>query len=315
MRGTTHFRPVTQHDRKAREGLRAMLAPRRGAFVGVADRDAYDALMRQTPMADGVTYSADNVGGVTGWWCVPADARAGAATLYSHGGWFVLGTADAYRNFVGHIAARSKTATFIPDYRLAPEHPLPAAIDDVCNVYDALVERGCRNIAVAGDSAGGALTIELLAGLVRDDAEVRPVGAVLLSPVTDLTLSGQSWDSRREADVLFTKEEVRTLAALYLGGRDSADSLASPLFLDFTDFPPVRIHTGDDEMLLDDSRHFAQAASNAGVDVQLEIWEGMLHVFPASVLLFDAARVALDEIGAFIERFISYRRFPERSRR
>lgn len=306
MRGTTRlrlaFRPLTQHDRNAREGLRAMLAPRRGEVVGAADRDAYDTLMRQTPMAEGVAYTADTVGGVPGWWCEPADAHASAAVLYTHGGWFVLGTANAYRNFVGHIAARSKTATFIPDYRLAPEHPLPAAIDDVCNVYDALVERGYRNIALAGDSAGGALTIELLAGLLRDGAEVRPVGAVLLSPVTDLTLSGQSWDSRREADVLFTKEEARTLAALYLDGRDPADPLASPLYLDFTGFPPVRIHTGDDEMLLDDSRRFAQRASDAGVDVQLDIWEGMLHGFPASVALFDAAHVALDEIGAFLGR-------------
>jgi epsilon-lactone hydrolase len=280
-----------------------MLAPHKGEYYAVASaRAGFDTLLRRTPMVDGVTYSADTVGGIPGWWCMPADAPRGVAVLYLHGGWFIMGTADAYRNFVGHIAARSKMATFIPDYRLAPEQPLPAAINDARTVYDALIENGYRKIAVAGDSAGGALAIELIADLVRDDAEVRPLGAVLLSPVTDLTLSGESWESRREADVIFTKEQVRTLVALYLNGRDPTESLASPLYLDFTGFPPVRIHTGDDEMLLDDSRRFAQRATDTGVDVQLDVWEGMLHGFPLSVAMFDAARVAVDEIGAFLEQ-------------
>jgi epsilon-lactone hydrolase len=154
------------------------IAPRKDEVAGVAGvaaaRDVFDSLMRQTPPADGVTYSADTFGEIPGWWCLPMGARRDAVVLYPHGGWFVSGTANAYRNFVGHVAAQSKMATFIPDYRLAPEHPLQAAINDVRAVYDALIESGYRIVAVAGDSAGGALAIELVADLVRDNAEVRP---------------------------------------------------------------------------------------------------------------------------------------------
>jgi monoterpene epsilon-lactone hydrolase len=156
-------------------------------------RGAYDAILQQISPAANVSYKAEAIGGVSGWWCVPSDAQAGAAILYLHGGWFVLGSASAYRNFVGHIAARTHTATFIPDYRLAPEHTLPAAVDDVRVVYDGLAEAGWRRIGVAGDSAGGALAIELLASLARLPGAVQPTAGVLLSPVTEFTLSGETW--------------------------------------------------------------------------------------------------------------------------
>jgi epsilon-lactone hydrolase len=208
--------------------------------------------------------------------------------------------AGAYRNFIGHIAARTRAAAFIPDYRLAPEHPLPAAVDDARFVYDGLVEAGWRRIGVAGDSAGGALAIELLAFLVQRRAAAVPAAGILLSPVTDLTLSGETWVSRDQADLIFTKEQAQEVTALYLAGADAASALASPLNLDLHGLSPLRLHTGDDEILLDDSRRFAQRAQTAGVHVRLDAWEGMLHVFPAAIGAFEASRTALDEISAFL---------------
>lgn len=267
---------------------------------GPQARSAYDALMQQVRPAAGVSYRSEAIEGVSGLWCIPSGAIAGSAILYLHGGWFVLGSASGYRNFVGHIAAQTRTATFIPDYRLAPEHPLPAGIDDARAAYIGLVEAGWRRIGIAGDSAGGALAIELLASLARRHGPISPAAGILLSPVTDLTLSGGTWVSRDDADVLFTKRQVAEVVSLYLAGADAASGAASPINLDLHGLPPLRLHVGDDEMLLDDSRRFAQRAAAAGVDVRLDVWEGMLHVFPSALDTFEASRMALDEVATFL---------------
>jgi acetyl esterase/lipase len=278
-----------------------MLAPHKGEVAGPSARQAYDAIIEHTQPAPGIAYEADVLGGVNGWWCKPPNAAAGRVLLHLHGGWFVFGSAQAYRNFVGNIALRSGIATFIADYRLAPEHPLPAAIDDAHAAYNGLVERGFRDIAVTGDSAGGALAVELAAMLEKNLDVIKPSALVLISPVADLTLSGESWITRNEADVYFTKAQVQALVQMYLGDRSATDPLASPLSLDLGGLPPIRIHVGDDEVLLDDARRFAERAVAAGVDTKLEIWQGMLHVFPNAVGTFEAADVALDEIGAFLK--------------
>jgi acetyl esterase/lipase len=262
--------------------------------------------MQQVSPAAGVSYQQDTIHGVSGWWCLPENADDGNVMLYLHGGWFVLGSARAYCNFVGQIAARTRAAIFIPDYRLAPEYPLPAAIEDARVVFDGLATNGRRRIAIVGDSAGGALAIELMAFLARRPGALRPIAAVLMSPVTDLTLSSNTWASRDQADLLFTKEQVQQVIALYLDGTDASNGLASPIYLDLRSLPPLRLHVGDDEMLLDDSRRFAQRAEAAGVDVRLDVWEGMLHVFPTALNMFEASRTALDEAATFlIERLSS----------
>jgi epsilon-lactone hydrolase len=256
--------------------------------------------MEHTQPSPGIAYEADVLGGVSGWWCKPPNASAGRVILHLHGGWFVFGSAQAYRNFVGNIALRSGIATFIADYRLAPEQPLPAAIDDARAAYNGLIERGFRDIAITGDSAGGALAIELSAMLAKNPDLVKPSALVLLSPVTDLTISGDSWITRNEADVYFTKAQVEGLVQMYLGEHSATDPLASPLNLDLGGLSAIRIHVGDDEVLLDDARRFAERAVAAGVDTKLEIWEGMLHVFPSAVGTFEAADIAFEEIGAFL---------------
>jgi monoterpene epsilon-lactone hydrolase len=254
--------------------------------------------MLQTPAALGIDYTTDTIGGIPGIWCRPP-TPANRTILYLHGGWFVSGSPEAYRNFVGQIAARSNAAAFIPTYRLAPEHPFPAGVEDAHAAYRGLIERGLRDVVIVGDSAGGALALELLARTARDPQEPRPTAAVLLSPVTDLSFSGVTWESRDAADLLFTKDQAQELVRMYIGDADSALPF-SALTQDFTGFPPLLVQAGDDEVLLDDSLRLAQRAADAGVDVRLDVWEGMLHVFPSSFATFEAANTALDESSAFI---------------
>jgi acetyl esterase/lipase len=219
-----------------------------------------------------------------------------------HGGWFNFGTASAYRNLVGHIASSAGARAFIPDYRLAPEHPFPAAVTDVEACYRGLVDKGINRIAVVGDSAGGNLALVLLsiAGAHAHKGDVAPVGAVAISPVTDLALTGESYETRAEADPYFTRSQVAGLVAAYLGHADPKNPLASPLYGDLSGLPPIRVHVGDDELLLDDSRRYVERAVAAGVDAELDVWMGMPHGFVTGTREFDAARRALDAVGAFL---------------
>ena len=286
--------PLSQEDSVGARALRASVAAFKGKLAGTAARAPFDDLMERVAAPADVTFEADTVGGISGFWAKPARPRKGAVILHVHGGWFNLGSAHAYRNFVGHIASSAGTATFIPDYRLAPEHPFPAAVTDVKACYRGLVDKGIDKIAVVGDSAGGNLAL----GLVSTD--IAPVGAVAISPVTDLALTGESYATRAAADPYFTKSQVAGLVASYLGPTDPRNPLASPLYGDLRGLPPIRVHVGDDEVLLDDSRRYVERAVAAGVDVRLDIWMGMPHGFVTAVREFDAARQSLKAIGAFL---------------
>jgi epsilon-lactone hydrolase len=224
------------------------------------------------------------------------------AIIHLHGGWFNFGSAKAYRHLVGHIAARAGASVFIPDYRLAPEHPFPAATDDVLACYEGLAERNVRRIALTGDSAGGNLALGLASSITGQGTSVDAtlVGVAVLSPVTDLTLSGATYETRAEADPLFTRPQVAALVHSYLGSADAKHPLASPLHSRLAGMPPVRIHVGDDEVLLDDSLRYAERAVTAGVDARVDVWMGMPHGFPASVGKLKAAAQALDAVGAFL---------------
>jgi epsilon-lactone hydrolase len=303
---TTH--PLTSEDAAGMSALRAVVEPNKGRMQGASARGAFDAIMNRVSAPEGVTYRPDTVGGVQGWWCTPDDTAPGQALLHFHGGWFNWGSAEAFRHLVGHLAARAKAKAFIPDYRLAPEHPFPAGLGDAQAAYDGIVERGIRQIAILGDSAGGNLALSLLSILAArlPTFTARPVGAVVLSPVTDLTLSGASWESRAQADPYFTRPQVVELVQSYLGNHDPADPSASPLYGKLAGLPPVRVHVGDDEVLLDDSKRYVERARTAGVDARLDVWEGMPHGFLSGVGRLSAANQALDGIGAFlVERLAS----------
>jgi len=284
--------------------LRPMLASTKGSVTGPSARAPFDELMEQTPPADGVAYERAEVGGVRGWWCRLNSAPTDAAILYFHGGAYVVGSARAYQHFVGQVAARATVSAFVPEYGLAPEHPFPAAVNDARACFEGLFEQGFRKIALVGDSAGGGLTLSLLSLLVaqaREGSCLRPAAAAVMSPWADLALSSESMETRAEADPLMTRDSLATTARLYLGTHDPHDPLASPVYADLAGLPPVRIHVGEDEVLLDDSIRYGESLEAAGGTVEVHAWAGMVHVFPSNLIL-RAAQQALDDVGAFLRR-------------
>jgi monoterpene epsilon-lactone hydrolase len=294
--------PLSQEDSVAAAALRSVVAPMKGKFEGTAGRGLFNDIMERVAVPEGVTFEAATVGGIAGWWVKPARAQKGAAIIHVHGGWFTWGTAKAFRNFAGHIAWSAGADAFIPDYRLAPEHPFPAAVAELEACYRGLVEKGITQIALTGDSAGGNLALVLLAiASARGSRDaVVPVGAVVFSPITDLALTGESFETRAEADLYFTKFQAAGLVRSYLGVTDPKNPLASPLYADLSGLPPIRIHVGDDEVLLDDSRRYVEHAVAAGVDAKLDQWMGMPHGFVTNVGGFNAAAQALKVSGAFL---------------
>jgi len=294
--------PLSEQDSVGAAALRSAVAPMKGKVEGTAGRGLYNDIMERVAVPEGVTFEAATVGGTSGWWAKPAHAHKGTAIIHAHGGWFIMGTAQAYRNFVGHIALSAGADAFIPDYRLAPEHPFPAAVRDLEACYRGLVDQGITKVALTGDSAGGDLALVLLsiASAQSSKNAVAPVGAVVFSPITDLALTGESYETRAEADLYFTKSQAAGLVRSYLGPADPKNALASPLCAELTGLPPIRVHVGDDEVLLDDSRRYVERAVAAGVDARLDIWMGMPHGFVTNVGGFIAAAQALKASGAFL---------------
>jgi acetyl esterase/lipase len=298
----SHLHPFMEEDREPMAALRLAAAPGKG-HLGSEMREPFEKLMEMTPDAPGVVYEEAAVGNVPGWWCRPADALGNAAILYFHGGAYVLGSARADRHLAGQLAARAKASVFLANYRLAPEHPYPAALEDAIAAYRGLAEEGFTAITLSGDSAGGGLalvTLSLMVAEGRKGAVPCPRGAAVMSPWTDLALTGESLETRAEADPFLTKESLAKAAKSYLGNHDSRDPLVSPLFGNLAGLPPVRIHVGEDEILLDDARRYAERLAASGGEVQLHFWEGMTHVFPSSVGTLAASAMALGDLGAFL---------------
>jgi acetyl esterase/lipase len=252
--------------------MRAASEGRKGQIFGPEARAAFNAgLAAGTPAAPGVRYREAIVGGMSGWWCEPADPRADARLLFLHGGCYVLGSAGAARHFAGQFAARIRASAFVPDYRLAPEHPFPAAIQDALAVYDALTW-AAEKVVVAGESAGGGLTLALLTLLANQRHPRPPRGAAVLSPWTDLALTGASLTGRAAADPVFTRSVLAHFAGLYLQGADPREPRASPLYGNLPEaLPPIRIDVGEDEVLLDDSVRYGERLQAAKMQVAAHV--------------------------------------------
>ena len=292
--------PLDVDDAAAISAMRAAIAAKPVQMT----RAVYDWLFEQTPAAADVTYEPDTVGGVRGVWARPANARPGTSLLYVHGGAYVLGSANAYRHLAGQVATRAGAAAFIPDYRLAPEHPFPAAVDDARAALMGLVGSGLDGLGVVGDSAGGGLALAVLAEAGRTwkhAVRTTPrLAGVLFSPWTDLAFTGESLAARASEDPAITQPVLAAGAAKYLAGQSATDPLASPLYGDGDGLPPVQVHVGTAEILLDDSRRLATLGP-----IEVHVWEGMVHVFPRNVATLKAARSALDLAGAYLRERLS----------
>jgi acetyl esterase/lipase len=246
--------------------------------------------------------------GVPCEWLLAKGADPGRRLLYLHGGGWTAGSLDSHRPLSARIAAATGCAVLAVDYRLAPEHPFPAGLDDCVAAYDWLRAHGpagaapARSVFVAGDSAGGNLTLALLLALKQRGLPL-PNAAIPISPATDFLATGDSYRTRAAVDPVLTDgpDAIRVLSAIYLQGRAKPEEpLVSPLYGDFRGLPPLLLHVGDAEVLLDDSTRVAEKARAAGVDVTLEVWPEMPHVWHAFAPFLPEASQAIERIGAFV---------------
>lgn len=257
--------------------------------------------------AIGVHIEPSKLAGVEVDWHRPKNAREDKLLFYLHGGAYLIGSRRTHRQLVSHMAREAGVIAVVPEYRLAPENPFPAAIDDAVAVYRALLESGYKpeNIVISGDSAGGGLSMATLLQL-RHAGDPMPAAAVLLSPFLDVTASGESATTRADKDPWFHVTDMEVVARYYCPDESKwRDPLVSPVFANVSGLPPMLIQVGDDEILLSDSTRLAEKLKAAGIDVDIEIWPDMWHVFPMFVGKMPEARKAVKKIGRYIDEAVS----------
>ena len=266
-----------------------------------ASRVETDALAAQFKTKLDLNCTPVDAGGVAAEWVIPPRAGPDLVILYLHGGSYNSGSIQSHRPLAANIANSALARALIIDYRLAPENPFPAAVEDALIAYRWLLSNGHPpgQVIVVGDSAGGGLALASLVSL-RDQGEPLPLACVCLSPWTDLTCEGESWSSNLKKDILLIPNQLKQSALLYLAGADPFNPLASPLYADLNDLPPLLIQVGSEELILSDATGLAEHAQSAGVAVTLEIWDGMQHEWHFTASLVPEARHAIASIGVFI---------------
>lgn len=285
---------------------------RQGALDTSADvptmRAAFRELMAQVPVAPDIQQSPVELGGVAGVEVTIRGTDSENVILYFHAGVYVIGDAAATVPLVGDLVRRTGTEAVTVDYRLAPEHPYPAAVDDARAAYDGLLARGFApsQIALAGESAGAGLVVALLLAL-REAGEPLPSCGYLMSPYVDLTLSGESLAGKKEADPLLSPDGLRARVPDYVGGADAADPHISPIFGDLSELPPLLIQVGSHEVLLSDALRLAARAAISDVPVTLDVTPGVPHVFQAYAGLLEEAGAALDRASDFLTAHLESR--------
>ncbi len=291
-----------------KENLDAIL--RQGAFPASADvneqRRQLKALLSAQPLPGNVTVTAATLGGVPTAEITVDGVEPRNTVLYFHGGVYVLGDAFLAAELASQIGRRTRAKVISVDYRLAPEHPYPAAVDDALAAYAALLDNGTApsDIAFAGESAGGGLAIALLVS-ARDHGLPLPAAAYVMSPYVDLTLAGATMETKRAADPLLSPEALRDRVGDYTAGQDAALGLISPIFADLSGLPPLIIQAGTHEVLLDDAIRLAWQAAIADVEVTLDITPGVPHVFQAYHAILDEAAAALDRAGQRLAPYLA----------
>jgi acetyl esterase/lipase len=286
------------------DDIRALLGAKPRPIGWDARRARLDEVGTAWPPADDIAFRSVDIGGIGAEWSIAPGSAAGRVLIYFHGGGYCSGSVASHRRLVSEAGRAAGVSTLAVGYRLAPEHPFPAAIEDAEAAWRHVVSQGVApsNIAIGGDSAGGGLTAVLINRL-RELGQKGPACAWLISPWTDLTMSGASLTAKNDADPLIHAPYLAELADAYVpAGMDRADPRVSPLFSDLHGFPPVLIQVGSEETLLDDAVRFAGAAGAAQVPATLEVWPRMIHAWPLWNAHLADGRKALASAGFFIRR-------------
>jgi monoterpene epsilon-lactone hydrolase len=265
-------------------------------------RSAFEETMKRVPVAEDVEQRRTTIGGVSTVEVTIRGADSSNVVLYFHGGVYVIGSAAASVPLVSELARRADVKAVTVDYRLAPEHPFPAALEDARAVYEGLLAEGVdpHRIAVAGESAGCGLAVAMLLAL-RDEGLPLPCGAFLMSPYADLTLSGETLLTKQALDPILTPDGLRLRVPEYVNGADAADPRISPIFGDLRGLPPLLIQVGSREILLSDALRLAGRAATADVQVTLEVTPGVPHVFQGFAAALDEGAAALDRAAIFLK--------------
>ena len=281
---------VIERIRSQPQNPNAPLAQRRAGMERISEHVARDVVCEPV-----------NAGNVPAEWIAAPGAAADRVILYLHGGGYVLGSINTHRAMIARIARASNARALAIDYRLAPEHPFPAAVDDATGAYKWLLAQGYKpaKIVIAGDSAGGGLALAALVAL-RDSGQPMPAGCVPISPWTDLEGSGDSIRTKAAKDPMVQQDNLAMSAKQYIGSADPKNPLISPLYADYRGLPPMLIHVGEAEILLDDATRVAERAKRAGVKVELEVWDDMIHVWHVFAKLLPEGQQAIDKIGKFV---------------
>ncbi|MBM3273223.1 alpha/beta hydrolase [Candidatus Kaiserbacteria bacterium] len=295
------------HSLKAIFGLRRALRRQRDHNADTTQyleqkRTSADGWTRWLKPAPGIDCGPANLPGLAAEWIRhPAYRSSGPVMLHLHGGSYTGGSITSHRPLVSNIARVTRGRALLIEYRLAPEHPFPAALDDAVMVYRWLLQNDIhpQQIVISGDSSGGGLALAALLAL-RDGGQPLPAAAVCISPWTDMVCDSETWVTNEPHDVFANTQSARRSAKMYLNGLDPRTPLASPLYADLGRLPPILIQVGSEEVLLNDSVRFAEKAHQAGVDVRLEVWKGMTHGWHYAAPFLPEGRAAIEAIGKFI---------------
>ncbi len=266
-------------------------------------RAGFEQMASLFPVEADVKCEPVSAGGVKSEWVAAPGADPNRSILYLHGGGYVIGSINTHRSLAGRLSRASQARVLVIDYRLAPEHPHPAAVDDSVAAYRWMLQQGLQpsKIAVSGDSAGGGLTVATLVA-IRDAKLPLPAAGAPISPWVDLEGVGESMTSKAGVDPIVQKAGLLQMAQAYLGGKDPRTPLAAPLYADLSGLPPLLIQVGTAETLLDDAARLAERAKKAGVNVSYEPWENMIHVWHLFAPMLDEGQQAIQRIGEFVRQ-------------
>jgi acetyl esterase/lipase len=284
--------------------VEALRARPDSAELSIQDqRAAFQELTSQFQPAQDVRCEPVDAGGIPAEWITTPEAGHERAIYYLHGGGYVMGSIGTHRDMISRLSRAARARALAIDYRLAPENPFPAAVEDSASAYRWLISTGVdpARLVIAGDSAGGGLTMATLVAL-RDAGDPLPAAAVCLSPWVDLEGVGESMTTRAEVDPMVQRESLLQSAKAYLRDADPRTPLAAPLYADLSGLPPLLIQVGTAETLLDDSTRLAERARAAGVEVILELWDDMIHVWQFCAAMLPEGQQAIDRIGEFVRK-------------